>query len=307
MSPRRRPASAGETRPAALHCEGITASDDHAGFRIVTARHAPRSTWILDGQGATAIMIVVAGSAREDTAAGTVMLPRSTIAVRPPARPFPSLEAGPSGAQTVTIELTDRALRAHPPAEQLLTTRQTFRGRSSVELAWRIAGELLGPDAMTPSALRVLVSGIVIGTSRFSLHHREAAATHPMAAAAQRILDRQLATPPSLRKLAQRVGCSPEHLARIFRASFGFSVRDWITRRRVERGKLLLTESRRQIGEIAHALGFCDASHFARAFKRATTTTPARFRATHADINPVLSGAAASARGRAGAVRSLHD
>jgi len=304
MSPRRTPAGAGEQLARLAR---TVSTDDVAGFHIVVERHPPRSAWDLALRGATTIIIVVAGTVREDTPTGAILLPRTTIAIRPPTFPKLTFEASPAGAHTVTVELTERILRAHPPSLSLLTTDRTFRGRSSVELAWRIAGELSGPDAMTPNALRILVSGIIVGTSRYILHRREASATHPMAAAAQRILDRQLAKPPSLRTLARRVGCSPEHLTRIFRAAFGFSVRDWTTRRRVEAAKRLLTQSERQIGEIAQELGFCDASHFARAFKRATTTTPARFRASHSGINPVLSSARASYRTGSGGVRSLRD
>lgn len=304
MSPRRMPAGAGEQVPRLAR---MTAADDVTGFRIVVERHAPRSRWDLEVRGASAIIIVLAGAVREDASAGAILLPRSTIAIRPPMHPAATFEASPAGAHTVTVELTERILRAHPRSLSLLTKEQTFRGRSSVELAWRIAGELSGPDELTPNALRILVSGIIVGTSRYFLHHREASATHPMAAAAQRILDRELAKPPSLGDLATRVGCSPEHLARVFRASYGFSVRDWTTRRRVEAAKRLLTQGDRQIGDIAQELGFCDASHFARSFKQATTTTPARFRASHTGINPVLSSARTSRRARPGGVRSIQD
>jgi AraC-like DNA-binding protein len=166
--------------------------------------------------------------------------------------------------------------------------RATFKGRSSVEMAWRVLGELHAPDALTRATLRVLTDGIAIGCSRGILRDRSVEAP-PLAAAARNILEKEFRRPPSLGRLAKRVGCTSPHLARVFRSAYGFTVRGWIEARRVDEGKKRLSASDDAIGTIAAELGFCDQAHFARAFRRVASVSPREFRnAAAADINPVL-------------------
>jgi AraC-like DNA-binding protein len=57
------------------------------------------------------------------------------------------------------------------------------------------------------------------------------------------------------------------------------SLASYIRRRRVSRARDALI-SATSINEIAHHYGFCDAGHFARAFKAEYGTTPAAYRAS---------------------------
>ena len=80
-----------------------------------------------------------------------------------------------------------------------------------------------------------------------------------------------------LSDLAAIVDLSPFHLHRMFRASRGMALHAWITDRRIDRAKALLLGPDPLI-EIALACGFASQSHFARAFKAATATTPTTWR-----------------------------
>ena len=53
---------------------------------------------------------------------------------------------------------------------------------------------------------------------------------------------------------------------------------DYVRRRRIERAKQQLRNSRSRLAEIAAANGFADQSHFSRLFRQYTGTTPSRFR-----------------------------
>lgn len=263
--------------------------DKSTGTRVTTRKVPPGGSWSHRADEGTSIHIVLTGNASENDPRGTVLLPRSTLAVRPAREPSFEFRAGPSGTHVVTVDFTDDTLRRLTPCDKALAARTTFRGRSSVEMAWRILGELHTPDTLTRATLRVLTDGIAIGCSRGILRERRVEVP-PLAAAARNILEKEFRRPPSLGRLAKRVGCTSPHLARVFRAAYGFTVRGWIEARRVDEGKKRLAASDAAIGTIAAELGFCDQAHFARAFRRVASVSPREFRhaAAGADINPVL-------------------
>ncbi|WP_237400507.1 helix-turn-helix transcriptional regulator [Rhodovulum visakhapatnamense] len=80
-----------------------------------------------------------------------------------------------------------------------------------------------------------------------------------------------------LSDLAALADLSPFHLHRMFRVSRGMALHAWITERRIDRAKGLLSGPAPLV-QIADACGFASQSHFTRAFKAATSTTPADWR-----------------------------
>lgn len=77
------------------------------------------------------------------------------------------------------------------------------------------------------------------------------------------------------------VACmSPAHFARSFKASTGKAPHEFISSRRLDLAKQLLTADDRQIADIAYATGFSSQANFNRAFRKAVGTTPGHFRAT---------------------------
>jgi AraC family transcriptional regulator len=77
---------------------------------------------------------------------------------------------------------------------------------------------------------------------------------------------------------------SPGHLARTFKKTTGRTVREYIEDVRLERAYALLSESTMPLKQVAARLGFGTPSSFTLAFRRATGTTPARYRKAHAVI-----------------------
>lgn len=78
--------------------------------------------------------------------------------------------------------------------------------------------------------------------------------------------------------LAAVAEVSPGHLVRAFKKSTGRTVHAFIEEVRVERAYALLAESTTPVKQIAARLGFATPSSFTLAFRRATGTTPARYR-----------------------------
>jgi AraC family transcriptional regulator len=78
--------------------------------------------------------------------------------------------------------------------------------------------------------------------------------------------------------LAQSISVSPSYFYRAFKASFGMTPHNFITRERVAEAKQMLTESHWSVAYIAAELGFSSHSHFTRIFHKLTGVTPRQFR-----------------------------
>jgi AraC-like DNA-binding protein len=116
--------------------------------------------------------------------------------------------------------------------------------------------------------------------------HRAALPEVPLSVAARRLATRArellLADPAAdggLAALATRVGCSPFHLARVFRRAFGLSLADYRTRVRLALALERLAAGADDLAALACELGFSHHSHFGAAFRRHVGLTPAAARA----------------------------
>ena len=78
--------------------------------------------------------------------------------------------------------------------------------------------------------------------------------------------------------IAEAVGLSPYHLSRLFKTHTGLTMREFLTRERIEAAKQLLAVSDRTIPQIASLLRFCDQSYFTMVFRRQTGQTPGEYR-----------------------------
>ena len=78
--------------------------------------------------------------------------------------------------------------------------------------------------------------------------------------------------------IAEAVGLSPYHLSRLFKTHTGLTMREYLTRERIEAAKQLLAVSDRTIPQIASLLRFCDQSYFTMVFRRQTGQTPGEYR-----------------------------
>ncbi len=94
-------------------------------------------------------------------------------------------------------------------------------------------------------------------------------------------VDAHLSEPLALDTLAAVAALSTYHFARMFHASFGEPPHAWVRARRLARAKALLASGAGDLARIAHACGFGNASHLARAFRQATGATCGQYRAAH--------------------------
>jgi AraC family transcriptional regulator len=79
-------------------------------------------------------------------------------------------------------------------------------------------------------------------------------------------------------RMASIACLSKFHFARTFKQAVGQSPHRYVSARRLDRAKDLLTQSERSLADIALALRFSCQASFTRAFGQATGQTPGRYR-----------------------------
>lgn len=84
----------------------------------------------------------------------------------------------------------------------------------------------------------------------------------------------------TLADIAESAGLSQYHFARAFKQTTGLTPQQYVTDRRVERAKYLLTKSDLPLVEVAASVGFKNQSHFTTLFRRFTHSTPKAWRET---------------------------
>jgi two-component system response regulator YesN len=91
-------------------------------------------------------------------------------------------------------------------------------------------------------------------------------------------ISRNYTTQLTLDEIAQEVGLSRFHVARLIKRSTGKTMTQHIRTLRINRARELLQATEKDYAEIAYDLGFADQSYFIKQFREMTGTTPARYR-----------------------------
>lgn len=101
----------------------------------------------------------------------------------------------------------------------------------------------------------------------------------PLVREAERMVRVEIShTELSVKKVSDRVGCSPDHLTRLFQAEHGMSLGVWIAKERIQLACELLLRPDHNIAEVGWTCGFASPSYFIRVFKAHTGVTPKAWR-----------------------------
>ncbi len=128
----------------------------------------------------------------------------------------------------------------------------------------------------------MLIQGLVeVAASALAGHLRRASELRQLSRrvslAVEQIRDNYHA-PLTVRAIADAIHVSPSHLAHRFRLETGMSVKEYVTRVRVEMARRMLLETDTKLEGIASAVGFCDAPHLSRVFVQYTRRRPGEYR-----------------------------
>lgn len=93
-----------------------------------------------------------------------------------------------------------------------------------------------------------------------------------------RHIDKHYTESVSMQAMAELAGLSTTHFNARFREVLRMSPSQFLLSRRVEHARRLLTESAKDLSEIAMDSGFYDQSHFTKRFRKVTGITPSAYR-----------------------------
>ncbi|MGN9790782.1 helix-turn-helix transcriptional regulator [Streptomyces sp. OZ13] len=94
-------------------------------------------------------------------------------------------------------------------------------------------------------------------------------------------MDRDWAEPLDLDAIAAHAGYSRYHFVRAFKAVYGQTPGQYLSRRRVERAEEMLRTANLSVTEICTLVGFTSLGTFSARFKKQTGLSPSEYRARH--------------------------
>jgi transcriptional regulator GlxA family with amidase domain len=94
---------------------------------------------------------------------------------------------------------------------------------------------------------------------------------------ARDLIDRDFASPLGLSVLAARAGYSRYHFIRAFRAAYGATPGDYLSRRRVERACELLRTANLTVTEVCFVVGFSSLGSFSSRFSEIAGCAPSEY------------------------------
>jgi AraC family transcriptional regulator len=182
-----------------------------------------------------------------------------------------------TGARCFCIELHPRWLARVPDDLSLPEQSKRLETGPIPLLMVRIYNEFLRMDPFSPLAIEALTLETMVA---FGRNGTESIDRLPplWLQKARDLLHSRYSESLGATEIASAVGVHPGHLTRAFRAHFRCTIGEYVRRIRIEAACQSLTRTRKGLAEIAFETGFADQSHFSRAFRLLTETSPAQYR-----------------------------
>ncbi|MFC4068411.1 helix-turn-helix transcriptional regulator [Actinoplanes subglobosus] len=160
---------------------------------------------------------------------------------------------------------TDRIQRLHIPPADRDDWLQRFTDLDTELSARR--------DGYTEAATAHLTL-LLVATARLSPR----SADDPLLAAVFDVIEDRFRDPLSLTDVAAALALTPGHLTTVVRHRTGRTVQQWITHRRLQEARRLLTETGLPVATIARRCGYPDTSYFIKRFRTQHQLTPTQWR-----------------------------
>jgi AraC family transcriptional regulator, transcriptional activator of pobA len=103
-------------------------------------------------------------------------------------------------------------------------------------------------------------------------------AAEPLLAAVFDLIEKRYHEPISLADIATELSLTAGHLTTVVRRKTGRTVQRWLTERRMQQARLLLTDTNLTVAAISRRVGYPDVSYFIKRFRADHEVTPAQWR-----------------------------
>ncbi|NYH16758.1 helix-turn-helix domain-containing protein [Paraburkholderia bryophila] len=194
----------------------------------------------------------------------------------------------PTAFDTLQFYLPESSLRRIADAEDSPVIRELAIPHGTQDTVVQSIGALLLPALATPDTPRLFVDGLMLalhshlaqtyGQVRLVDARKTGGLAPWQEQLAKAMINEALEGGLSIFDLATACDVSPAYFCRAFKTSTGTTPHRWLTQRRIEAAKALLTHTTQSLSHIALACGFTDHSHFNRVFFRATGSAPGSWR-----------------------------
>ncbi|QAY67128.1 response regulator transcription factor [Paenibacillus protaetiae] len=102
----------------------------------------------------------------------------------------------------------------------------------------------------------------------------------PQVQEAIQYLNEHLQKPLTMRDTAEHLHMNASYLSVLFKEQTGLTFSEYLTRKRVQRAKELLSGTRLSIGEVAEQVGYQTAKYFVKVFRSMEGVSPGQYRKT---------------------------
>ena len=167
-----------------------------------------------------------------------------------------------------------KRINEHAP---VLNDSADFYGGPVFHLGMKLYREFRLMDNLSPLVIEGLALEMMAEATRYHAPV-EGASAPAWLKQARDIIHADFSDNLTLANLATAVGRHPVHLARAFRKFYGLTVGEYTRRLRIRFVCQQMLTTDKPLSQISSDAGFCDQSHFSRAFKHYTRLTPAEYR-----------------------------
>jgi AraC-like DNA-binding protein len=187
--------------------------------------------------------------------------------------------SGPFRYGCISLEVPDEARFAAWTRAPLLMVRRAPDALRVQNLYKEVAHIYHGPDHPYRALLLKATLLQLLAAAGDTGARSRGSTQHPHVRRAVEVMSDRRGDPSlSLPQIARRVGVSPSHLVRVFKANVGRSPMRYLAELRVHHAQGLLLRSSLTIKEISYLVGFRDQLYFSRVFRQETGTSPRAFR-----------------------------
>ena len=187
-------------------------------------------------------------------------------------------------APYLQLSISDMAMTAASDREVELRMYRKFADARLTGLATAVHSEMVAGfpsgrlflDSVEQAIALALISGHAIGPRPVQIYRGGLGSARLRRI--KELVDAKMEDDLSLDEMAQSVGLSTAHFARMFRKSTGETPHQFVLRQKIERAKVMLRSPNARILDVAITCGFKTQQHFAQVFRDVCGISPTEYR-----------------------------